>query len=110
MNFYNESTGEDNADGDTMPSYSWAQHSEDDHNETFGETFGEFCEPKLFELKYTKTITPSHKMFPKVNHIGAQNKSHNKSQSMTKLPAQSMSNTSVLKEKFWGPRRNEYDH
>ena len=85
MNFYNGPTGEDNEDGDTMPTCSWEQLSDHDDNETFGE----FCEPKLFELKYTKTITPSHKMFPKVNHIGAQNKSHDKSQNMTKLPAQS---------------------
>ena len=32
MNFYNEPTGEDNSDGDTMPSYSWEQHSEDEDN------------------------------------------------------------------------------
>ena len=84
---------------------------------TFGETFGEFCEPELFELKYTKTITPSHKLFPEVNHIGAQNKSHDKSQNMMKLLTQSKlkrkvldnrSNTRVLPEKFWGPPRKEY--
>ena len=85
MNFYNGPTGEDNEDGDTMPTCSWEQLSDHDDNETFGE----FCEPELFELKYTKTITPSHKIFPKVNHIGAQNKSHDKNQNMTKLPAQS---------------------
>ena len=60
MNFYNGPTGEDNEDGDTMPTCSWEQLSDHDDNETFGE----FCEPELFKLKYTKTITPSHKLFP----------------------------------------------
>ena len=108
MNFYNEPTGEDN-DGDTMPTCLWELQSDDD-NETLL-AFGEFCEPEVFELKHrpSKTITPAHKIFPKVNHIGAQNKSHKKSQNMMKQPAQSVSSTSVLQEKSRDPRRREYD-
>ena len=43
MNFYNGPTGEDNEDGDTMPTCSWEQLSDHDDNETFGDSVNPSC-------------------------------------------------------------------